>query len=150
MARPNVTPLNVKSSTWPLSKERFSSGVDKVFFSIFGMNPRVDFLADLDKSESSTTIGLLMAEMWPGADPPSPRHLVGRRGQRPSGLRSGSEYLIRNVIDDPMPSIDADEVSEPSPLEHAWFSSKTGPGTECCLSTRFAACIKSSERLPVI
>src|SRR5208337_2715648 len=42
VARPNVTPPNVTSSSWPLSNERFSSGSDKVFFSIFAMTPILD------------------------------------------------------------------------------------------------------------
>src|SRR6201987_2854551 len=53
VARPNVTPPNVTSSTWPLSNERFSSGDDKVFFSICDMRPSLENSAEWNKPERS-------------------------------------------------------------------------------------------------
>jgi hypothetical protein len=58
VARPKVTPPNVTSSNWPLSNERFSSGADKVFLSIWDMRLSLEKSADWSKSERRDIDGL--------------------------------------------------------------------------------------------
>jgi hypothetical protein len=56
MARPNVTPPNVTSCSSPLSNERFSSGTEKVLFSIFGMRASLNISNGRGKDERSRSM----------------------------------------------------------------------------------------------